>query len=254
MAVTGDTTGQLTIFPKQPSQLGAGTFTDTITVRACLDNGCFRQIGGSPKTINVTYTVRSITATPTSVTLTGIEGVASNVVTLNVQNSSGSPDFTTQVSYTSGADGWLTVTPASGSSATATLSLQGLPNNQAGQHAALLRILAGGIEATVLVIYNVAPNVRFGTPTLAFNAVSTQAALPPAANVDLTATAATTYTTTINYGGNGSIAPLPIGSRSAAASLRASSPCGPRGPICRPEPMPRMWCSRRRSAPLSPSR
>src|SRR4030095_7728947 len=101
-----------------------------------------------------------------------------------------------------------------------TLTIQGSPINQAGQHTAYLRILAGGIEATVLVVYDVAPNVRFGTPHLTLTAVSTQAALPPAANVALTAAAATPYTITINYGGNGS---------SATDWLTASSRGGPGG-------------------------
>ena len=65
VALTGANTGALTIFPKSPAQLGFGTFNDTVTVTACLDAGCSRPVGGSPKTINVTYNVRGLGASPT---------------------------------------------------------------------------------------------------------------------------------------------------------------------------------------------
>lgn len=68
VALTGQTTGQITITPKSPALLGAGTYQDTIIVDAYLDAARTRRISGSPKTITVTYTV---TATlPSSFTLT----------------------------------------------------------------------------------------------------------------------------------------------------------------------------------------
>lgn len=40
-----------------PAQMGAGTYTDTITIEVCSDSACQKQISGSPQTVNVTYTV-----------------------------------------------------------------------------------------------------------------------------------------------------------------------------------------------------
>jgi hypothetical protein len=53
--------GQATLTPKAPDQLGTGTFTANINVRACLnDSTCATgQLRGSPQTLNVTYTIGS---------------------------------------------------------------------------------------------------------------------------------------------------------------------------------------------------
>jgi hypothetical protein len=61
VTVTGPTTGQATVVPAVPASLGGGVRQGTITIRACLnDPSCNTgQIGGSPKTINVTYDVTS---------------------------------------------------------------------------------------------------------------------------------------------------------------------------------------------------
>ncbi len=61
-ALTGGDNGQLTVTPESPSVLGAGTYTATITIYVCTDlaNSCVgnsSQIPGSPKVVNVTYTV-----------------------------------------------------------------------------------------------------------------------------------------------------------------------------------------------------
>jgi hypothetical protein len=52
-------TGQAYVAPVPAAILGAGTFTSTITVRACLnDSTCATgELSGSPQTINVTYTI-----------------------------------------------------------------------------------------------------------------------------------------------------------------------------------------------------
>jgi hypothetical protein len=53
--------GQATLTPKAPDQLGAGAFTATITIRACLnDSTCATgQLRGSPQTLNITYAIGS---------------------------------------------------------------------------------------------------------------------------------------------------------------------------------------------------
>jgi hypothetical protein len=49
----------------RPGQLGAGTYTDTVTVQICVDSNCIQQFPGSPATIRVTYAVTG-SATPTT--------------------------------------------------------------------------------------------------------------------------------------------------------------------------------------------
>ncbi len=58
--ITGNT-GTATIYPQDPNVLDAGTFTSTITIRACLNSPTCAtgQLTGSPRTVNVTYTVNS---------------------------------------------------------------------------------------------------------------------------------------------------------------------------------------------------
>ena len=40
-----------------PTTLGAGTYTDTVTVKGCYDQACTQQVSGSPQSVSVTYTV-----------------------------------------------------------------------------------------------------------------------------------------------------------------------------------------------------
>jgi outer membrane protein assembly factor BamB len=47
----------LTLAFQMPSTLGAGTYTDTVTVKGCYDRACTQQVSGSPRNISVTYTV-----------------------------------------------------------------------------------------------------------------------------------------------------------------------------------------------------
>ena len=49
--------GQVTINFKTPSTLGPGTYSDTVTVTACYDQGCSQQLGNSPQKVSVQYTV-----------------------------------------------------------------------------------------------------------------------------------------------------------------------------------------------------
>jgi hypothetical protein len=60
-AITGNTTGQATVTPASPSVLLAGSYQETLTVKACLnDPTCATgQIGGSPQTITVNYNIGS---------------------------------------------------------------------------------------------------------------------------------------------------------------------------------------------------
>ncbi len=62
-------TGALHLWPRATGDVGPGTHTEQIRVRACGDANCTRQYTGSPKTIDVTYTV---TAPPFEISSTEV--------------------------------------------------------------------------------------------------------------------------------------------------------------------------------------
>jgi hypothetical protein len=57
VGLTGATSGQLTLIPKLPSLVGAGTFTDTVTVIASLDQEGNQPLAGSPQVVTVTTVI-----------------------------------------------------------------------------------------------------------------------------------------------------------------------------------------------------
>lgn len=56
----------LSIQFKTPASLGAGVYVDTITVSVCYDQACTQQVGNSPQTVHVQYTVDANPLTLTS--------------------------------------------------------------------------------------------------------------------------------------------------------------------------------------------
>jgi outer membrane protein assembly factor BamB len=46
---------------QSPATLGVGTFNDTVQVEMCFDQGCSQQVGSSPQTVHVQYTVTKST-------------------------------------------------------------------------------------------------------------------------------------------------------------------------------------------------
>lgn len=61
---------------QSPASLGAGVYNDTVTLMACYDQACTQQIGDSPQTVQVQYTVTNTTIqltalSPSSATATG---------------------------------------------------------------------------------------------------------------------------------------------------------------------------------------
>ncbi|MDN5864520.1 MAG: PQQ-binding-like beta-propeller repeat protein [Gammaproteobacteria bacterium] len=57
LASSNETVAVVDIQFKSPSQLGAGTYEDTLTLGVCLDQQCDEQIANSPQTISITFTV-----------------------------------------------------------------------------------------------------------------------------------------------------------------------------------------------------
>jgi hypothetical protein len=71
--------GRATIELKAPATLGAGTFTNTLTVRACVDAQCTNELAGSPASISIPYTIRN-TITGPGYRMRGIPVVAKDLV------------------------------------------------------------------------------------------------------------------------------------------------------------------------------
>jgi hypothetical protein len=63
------------VTPKEPAEVGVGTFTDQVVVFACADTLCRRHLDGSPKTVSVTYTVRNrLVAAPAALSFAHVLG------------------------------------------------------------------------------------------------------------------------------------------------------------------------------------
>jgi hypothetical protein len=58
------TSGSLSIKPVDSGFRDPGTYDDTVTVKACFDSACTRPVDGSPKVVNVSYTVSPNNPTP----------------------------------------------------------------------------------------------------------------------------------------------------------------------------------------------
>jgi hypothetical protein len=116
-AVTSNTSGQATITPVDASTLSAGTYTEALTVTACLnDSTCHTgQLQGSPQTITVNYAVAGVASNPSSLSYSiGNVPTAANLSqTLSV---TGTPVQTWTASTNAP---WLTLSPTTGSTSAA---------------------------------------------------------------------------------------------------------------------------------------
>lgn len=74
-----------------PAILGAGTYRDTVTLKACYSSACTQQIAGSPQTVQVTYTV---TASP--LTLTSLSPASATAGGPSFTLTATGTDFTSQ--------------------------------------------------------------------------------------------------------------------------------------------------------------
>jgi hypothetical protein len=71
--------GTLELEPKPSSVVGTGTFTDTVTIRACRDASCTTELAGSPATVMVTTVVTNVEQ-GTGFRRRGVPGKANNLV------------------------------------------------------------------------------------------------------------------------------------------------------------------------------
>jgi len=200
--VTGQTTGQITITPGVT--FNAGTFTGTITVHGCSDAFCQNDIAGSPKTINVTYTITGLGVSPTAVNLASNTGQtpAPQNVTLSL-TPGGSAGWTSSVNY-SGTSGWLTLTPSSGTlnpSQTVSLGVNAAPGAPEVR-TATVTFTAGALTQNVAVTYTISnPETTFVAPYVAPAGVAGSAIVRGHGFSALNAP-----TTTVQFG---ALAPLP---------------------------------------------
>jgi hypothetical protein len=115
--INGNTTGQATVIPGSPTNLGAGNFTELITVSACLnDSTCATgQLQGSPQTVTVNYTIAGVASSASTLTYS-IGNAPTSEDLASVFQVTGYP---VQSWTATSSVPWLTVTPASGSTSAA---------------------------------------------------------------------------------------------------------------------------------------
>jgi hypothetical protein len=109
--------GFTTIVPASATALGPGSFTETITVKACLnDPTCASsQLQGSPQTVTVNYTIPGVASTASALSYS-IGNAPTSASFNNTFQVSGYP---AQSWTATSSIPWLTLTPSSGSTASA---------------------------------------------------------------------------------------------------------------------------------------
>jgi hypothetical protein len=152
-AITGPTTGVVTVYPASPASLGIGSYAGTVRIIGCNDVNCVSQVSGSPKDVAVTYQITGLTASPASVNLNTVVSTPSAAVPVNLSSSTGTASWSSSISYTGGTTGWLTLNPASGSSLPATLNFSGAAVAVPGTYTATVTLTSGSQVLTVPVNY-----------------------------------------------------------------------------------------------------
>lgn len=216
---TGSNTDTLTVQFKSPAALQPGTYTDTVTIKACYESPCVVQVTGSPVTVTTTYTVVSVAPTlsaiaPTS-TAAGVPGftltvTGGNFTPQSIVEWNGQPLSTTFVSSTEvtaavpatdvAAAATVPVTVANGLSGTpstpidfavdppAALSLATVAPAMlaAGSTGAMLEVTGTGFNTTSIVQWN---GVALATTVVSATVLDAQV---PAADLAAVGTAAVT--------------------------------------------------------------
>lgn len=153
--ITGNTTAQITVYPSLPSSLGKGTHTGSVMIHACANSNCSSEIAGSPRTIAVTYQIEGFSATPASISLSAVEGESPVAKPELISHSTGSNAWTTSVAYDGATTGWATLSPSSGTTLPATLSV-GATTLNAGIYTAAMQLSIPGNNLLLPITYTVA--------------------------------------------------------------------------------------------------
>lgn len=147
--LTGTTTGKLTVNPRPWSALQPGSYKDRVTVRACFDSKCTREVVGSPKTVDVNFKLRAAAATPAlELSQYGVafaKAPHGKRLTHNVKVRDTVSDTSAWTATSDAA--WLSVTPSgtSGGNLTLTANEAGLA---AGQHLASVTVRSDNPRVT----------------------------------------------------------------------------------------------------------
>jgi hypothetical protein len=168
--ITGTTGGYALVYPQGQSALGPGTFSSTITVIACTtDPNCTSsQLGGSPATINVTYTIYGVKSSETNLNYAIGNATPTSSDLTHTFSVTGYPVQT----FTTASDAsWLSVTPQSGStSASTSVSAALVPGEldhlDSGHYTANVTLTpTSGTPVVVPVILNVTrTQVNYASP------------------------------------------------------------------------------------------
>lgn len=173
--ITGPTTGRITITPDPPNQ--PGNFTGTITVRGCATQICGgNDVPGSPKTINVSYTVggaATLSVTPPTIDFETTPSVTPDPQNVTLSLSSGSLAWSVvAVNYTGGTPGWLTLPMSGMLSPSQTIALSVSPAATPGVRNATVTFNAGSLLKDLPVSYTInAVGVNFVSPYVATTGV-----------------------------------------------------------------------------------
>jgi len=214
--ITGQTTGAIDVIPFAPT-MAPGTYTGTITVSGCSNQSgpTCNHVAGSPRTINVTYTVQpqtGLAASPQSLSFAQLQGgPAPASQALGISDvGAGSYAWNASIVYQSGS-GWLNVNgAATASGATLPTSLSISVNSSAtlGTLNALIRVTGTGNGNTldVPVSFTVSePQLNRSPASLTFNALRLG---PSPATQDVTLTTQgsipVAFTAVVNYGAGAS--------------------------------------------------
>ena len=200
--ITGEESGRLTIYPRPPSQLSAGTYTDTIEVNVCYDRLCNSKVSGSPKRITVTHTVKPETAiisSPESLAFTAIEGQPGDSQSVSLSSKTDTmPSWSYQIVYLSGSN-WLTV---DANPETNTLQVSTAPM-LAGSYSAILRINYAvngrSKQLDIPVNYNATSISVVSQQSVAFEAVEAERPDMQTINVGFSTTSPPSWTARILY-------------------------------------------------------
>lgn len=152
---SGVATAEIEVNPSPPGNLGAGTHTGSVMVQVCADQYCNSEVAGSPFAIQVTYVVGGLGGSPASISLNAAEGESPVVVSETISNSSGPVEWTSSVVYNGAATDWAALTPTSGSTLPATMSVGATPLPP-GTYTATMQVTIPGKTLNVPITYTVA--------------------------------------------------------------------------------------------------
>jgi hypothetical protein len=147
------------VTPRSAQTVGYGYYRDTITVSACSDINCTNQLSGSPRVIDVDYTV-VLGTLPKQLSFTASAGVTPAAQTVIFSIHDRAKNWASSYQYLDAVTGWLNYTPASGTGGPMTITVQpiAVPNTTpAGTYRAniIFGADAGALRFTLPISYTI---------------------------------------------------------------------------------------------------